>query len=311
MSNEIDPAEQSTALANPMTLQEHALQEIDKVAGGIATLTEKYGGVVFAVDTPKGLAEAKAARAAIREPRFEVERVRKATASDLKKIASAVNERAASITEAIRAIEDPIDTQVKAEEDRREAEREEKRQAEVTRIAGMNARLDNLRNEPVNAVGASAAELQAAIDRVAADQLDGFDDVYLPSAQATRDGALEALRRMHAERERLDQEQAELDRQRTEQAARDAEQAEARRIQQENEDAERAERQAREDAERKAKQAAEDGQRAALAAEAKEIADAAQAELDRRQRVLDQQAAEQAERDAKAEEERQEAIGKA
>lgn len=330
MNDEIDPAAQPSELTtNPMTLQQHALQEIDKVAAGIDALATKYKGVVFDVATTKGLDEAKAARVAIREPRYEVERVRKATASDLKKIATAVNERAASITESIRAIEDPIDAQIKGEEERKEAEREAKRAAEAERIAAMNARLDNIRNMPLQAVGASAEELQQAIERVAGDELDGFDEVYLPTAQQTRDTALDALNKMLAERQALNEQQAELARLRAEQEARDAEAAEQRRIADEAAQAERdrlaAEAQAktdqeaqerrqaqeREDAERRERQAAEDRQRAEQAEADRIERERVQAEQEARQAKLDAAIDEKRAKDEAAEQERLEAAQRA
>lgn len=319
MSHEIDPAAEQNqdatdiATASALALRTAAMQELDTVEAGLSDLATKYKGVVFDVTTTKGMDEAKAARAAIREPRYKAENIRKEKTSQLSKLGKEINERAGTIKDAILAIEDPIDKQIKAEEDRKEAEREAKRQAEADRIAGMNARLDNIRNMPLQAVGASADELQQAIDRVATDELEGFDEVYLPTAQQTRDTALDALRKMLAERQALDEQAAQLERQRQEQAARDAEAAEQRRIADEAAQAERdrlaAEAQAKADAEAKARreqQEKEDADRAARQAE-EDRQRAAQAEADRveRERVQAEQAARQAELDRQAAEQRQ------
>jgi cation transport ATPase len=77
---------------------------------------------------------AKAARAEIREPRFAVEKVRKAAKAPLLAIGRRIDAEAVRITEAILAIEEPIDGQIKAEEARKVAEREAKRAAEVERL---------------------------------------------------------------------------------------------------------------------------------------------------------------------------------
>lgn len=313
MNDNLDPAasakEATTETA--LTLQQHAMQEIDAVAEGIATLQQKYGSAVFDVSTTKGMAEAKAARQEIRQVRYDVERIRKEKGAELKKIATAINDRASDITAPIRELEDPIDSQIKAEEERKEAEREARRQAEAERVAAMNARLDNIRNMPLHAVGASADEIQQAIDKLDGDGLDGFDEVYLPTAQQTKDAALASLSKLLDERRALDEQAAELERQRREQAAREAEEAEARRQQQEREDAERRERQAREDADRAAKQAEEDRQRAEQAERERAEREAEEARLAEQRRQLEAEQAAQREAEAKAEQERQEAAQRA
>lgn len=304
-------SEQNSLTTSPQTLQQHAMQEIDEVAAGIADLQKKYAAAVFDVTSGKGMAEAKAARAEIRDVRYKVENIRKATGSELKRIASMVNDRAKEITAPILALEDPIDKQIKAEEDRKEAEREAKRLAEAERVAAMNARLDAIRNVPLAAVGATAAAIQTAVSILEADDLSDFDDVFLPTAEQTKASALDTLTRLLTERRQLDEQAAELERQRQEQAARDAEEAEARRLRQEQEDTERRERQAAEDAERAARQAEEDRQRAEQAERDREAQAAAQAELDRKAAELEAAQAIQREAEAKAAQEAAEAAQRA
>lgn len=286
MNENLDPAStESTAL----TLQEHAMQEIDAVAAGIADLAKRYTGVVYDVATTKGMADARAARKEIREPRYEVERVRKAKIAELRQISSNINERAASITDEIRALEEPIDQQIKREEERKAAEKA----AEQERIAKQEDKLDSLRRAPLNFVGADSDALQAGIADLKGDDLAELDDVYRPDAEKARDESVAALEKMLDERRKLDEAAAELERQRQEQAAREAAEAEARRQQQE-----------KEDAERRAKQEQEDRERAkARAAEESRLAE------ERRQ--LEEREAAQREAEAKAEQERREAAEKA
>ena len=263
MTDNLDPAAEKTGAtaSTALTLQQHAMQELDTVAAGIDALQKKYAGVVYDVTTTKGMAEAKAARKEIRDVRYAVENTRKDKGAELKRIASAINDRASEITDPIRALEDPIDAQIKAEEDRKEAERAERQRQEQERIAAMNARLDNIRNMPLHAVGATAEEIQQAVTKLEDDALEGFDDVYLPTAQQTKDAALATLTKLLDERRQLDEQAAEMERQRQEQAARDAEAAEQRRkddeaaqAERDRQAAEQRERQEREDTERKAQQ---------------------------------------------------------
>lgn len=48
-----------------------ALTEFDRVGAGLAQLAKNYSGVLYDVETPQGLAHAKAARLALRTPRYE------------------------------------------------------------------------------------------------------------------------------------------------------------------------------------------------------------------------------------------------
>ena len=335
MKHEIDPASEQNqdatniATASAIALRTAAMQELDAVEAGLSDMEKKYSGVVYDVTNTEGMNQAKAARAAIRDPRYKAENIRKEKTGQLAALGREINDRAGKIKDRILAVEDPIHQQIKAEEERKEAEREAKRQAEAERIAGMNARLDNIRNMPLQAVGAIADELQQAIDRVAADELEGFDEVYLPTAKQTRDTALDALRKMLAERQALDEQAAQLERQRQEQAARDAEAAEQRRIADEAAKAERdrlaAEAQAKADAEAKARreqqekedadradrQAEEDRQRAVQAEADRVERERFQAEQEARQAELDRQAAEQRQRDEAAAQAQREAQEKA
>lgn len=326
MNDEIAPAAESQQdtekkAGNALALRTAAMQELDAVEEGLSDLETKYAKAVFDTTETKGMEEAKAARAAIREPRYKAEGIRKEKTGQLAALRREINERAGKIKDRILVIEAPIQEQIKAEEDRKEAEREAKKKAEADRIAAINADLDDIRNMPLAAVGSTAESLQTAIDALTADKLERFDEAYLPTAQQTRDTSLEALRKMLAERQDLDKQQAELARLRQEQAQRDAE-AEAKRAEADKaahaerdrlaaeaqakadqEAQERRQQQEREDAERAERQAAEDQQRAAQAEADRVERERVAAEQAERQRVLDQQAEEDRQAAAKAQQE--------
>ena len=123
----------STAMVPGASLQEHAMQEITSIEAGLADLEAKYRDVVYDVTTTKGMEAAREARAAIRDPRYKLERVRAATSRELTTIQRAVNAEAKRITGRIETIEWPIHEQIKAEEDRIESERAARRQQEAYR----------------------------------------------------------------------------------------------------------------------------------------------------------------------------------
>ena len=67
-------AQESTEAQRSLTLISATLTEFEKVQAGLAELRTKYGNVVFDVRSSGGMADAKAARLALREPRYAVQR---------------------------------------------------------------------------------------------------------------------------------------------------------------------------------------------------------------------------------------------
>lgn len=82
-----------------------AVATFDATAAGIAELERQFKGVVFPVDTPKGLEDAKKARAAIREPRYEIEKVRTAAKAPILELGRSLDARAKTITAQLLALE--------------------------------------------------------------------------------------------------------------------------------------------------------------------------------------------------------------
>ena len=135
------------------------LAEFDKVAAGLATLKGQYGGMVYAVETGAGMREAMEARAAIRAPRFDIEKLRKAAKAPLLAIGRKIDGEAARITGELEAIEGPIDAQIKAEDARKEAEKAAKAAAEAARLQAIADAIAAIKGRPVSLARASAAHL--------------------------------------------------------------------------------------------------------------------------------------------------------
>lgn len=194
-----------------------AVAEFDRVAAGIALLQQEYAGVVFDVSTTKGLDSAKAARAAVREPRYEIEKVRKAAKEPLLKLGKELDARAKEITAQILAIEEPIDLQIKTEENRKEAEKQAKIAAEQQRVADIQARIVVLRgNQSITSLSDPKliADHIADLEAIAVD--DSFEEFKQQAADAKAAG-IARLKELHAaalahqaEQERIKAERAEL-----------------------------------------------------------------------------------------------------
>lgn len=171
-----------------------AVAAINKVESGLAALRETYGGVIFEVTTSAGMEVARAARRAIREPRFEVERIRKAAKAPILALGKKLDAEAARITRELTLIEAPIDEVITAEE----ARKEQRIAAELARTEEIQRRLDWMRDRPVKAAGKSSAEVLQMIDT-----LDGYlvdETVFeerLDDAKAVLDVSRAALRGLH------------------------------------------------------------------------------------------------------------------
>lgn len=252
---------------------ERAIAGMDKVRAGLEDLTSQYGGVIYPVQTRQGLEDAKRARAAIREPRYEVERIRKEAKAPILAIGRQLDATAAEITRQIQAIEAPICQQIEQEEARIEAERQAKIRIEAERQARHRERIQWITSAPVRAAGKSAAIAEGLLRDLQAAHDPGSYEEFEANASQAFDAAVKAMQTLIAERHQYEADQAELARQRIENERLRTEQAERDRI----------EREARE-AENRARREAQDK----ADAEARAQLQRDRAELEQRQRAQDE-----------------------
>jgi septal ring factor EnvC (AmiA/AmiB activator) len=202
------------------------LTEFSRVEAGLAALRAKHGNTVYEVSTTAGMDAAKAARAEIREPRFALEKVRKAAKAPLLAIGRRIDAEAVRITEAILAIYTPIDDQIEAEEARKVVEREAKRAAEVERLrleaverlkaeeerlAAERAAIAEQRKQAEQAAAAERANLAAERAQAEAEALKARRKAEAEAAEAKREAEIElaAQRKAIAEaKEQADREAA-------------------------------------------------------------------------------------------------------
>lgn len=187
----------------------NAVARFDAVAAGIAALQKRYGGVVYDVTVPKGMEAAKEARRAIREPRYEIEKVRKAAKAPILALGRRIDGEADRITKQLLAIEEPIDQQIKAEEARKEAERQAAIEAERQRLAAIDRQIDAMRAAPAEVAGKSADIIRARLDALYEPADFDFQE-RVDIAKSVRAEVIERLEAMHAERLAFEEEQERL-----------------------------------------------------------------------------------------------------
>lgn len=138
-------AAQAKPTAPTATLKETALASFAPIESHMRMLAARYKDVAYDVTTPKGMNEAKAARLVLRdEGRYAVQRLVKRVkdeANDLKRVIDTRGDEVIAIT---KGIEDSIDGQITAEEERRAAAKAEAERIERERVAALEARIAGL-----------------------------------------------------------------------------------------------------------------------------------------------------------------------
>lgn len=203
------PAEQKQTFAEIVRAQYAAEEPVMKA------LAAKYKGVAFDCSTTKGLDSAKAARLELREQgRFKLQRAAEATkteANDLKRVIDAESARLIAI---IKPVEDEVDSQIKAEEERKAAEKAERERlaAELKahhdgKIATIRACADRARGLPSDRIANGIAQVEAlAFGEDCGDFLAQYETAKAETLAAMRTLLDEAKAREAAEALRLENE---------------------------------------------------------------------------------------------------------
>jgi hypothetical protein len=150
------------AISQDMARVQNALSEFDRVAAGLAAIEAQYPkDAIYEVGTTKGMKDAVEHRAAWRDPRITVEKARKMAKAPLLALGKSIDARAAWITEKLREGEEPIDQLIKAEEARREEEKQARINAEAGRILAIQEALADISMRVLAACGKTSVEVRA------------------------------------------------------------------------------------------------------------------------------------------------------
>lgn len=258
--------------------------EYSVTEAALAELAKRFKGATFEVTTRDGMKLAKAARMELRTLRTSLEAKRVAIKRPLLEQVTLIDGEAKRITRELAALEDPIDTQIKAQERIEDEKREAAEKADAERRAAIVKRITNIERLPTTCLGAKAAAIALVLDAHRRDEPEEWAQEYLPQAKQEHLTALQQLEKMHAgslvaeaealrqaeerarlaaEQKRLDEERAKLEAEKRAQQARiDAEERAAAQRIAEAEAKVRAERQAEEDRLRAERMRLEDEQRA-------------------------------------------------
>jgi hypothetical protein len=271
------------------------IAEYSPTAAGLAELRSRLVNVVYDVTTAVGMERARKDRRECVTLRTSLEKLRVQIKAPALERARLIDAEAKALSAELLALEDPIDAQIKKEEDRKEAEKQAKAKAEADRVATINKRIDWIRSNVAACINKPAALLAETIETLTA--LPVKAELYAEFqslAQGAVETTLTTLREMHAtavaneiEAARLKAEREEFARQK---AAQEAAAAAERARLAEEERAAKAKRDAEAAAERKRL-----GDEARIAREARAAEDAsAKAERDAADKAAREQRAKEA-----------------
>lgn len=171
-----------------------AIVEYSQTEAALATLSEKYKGVLWDVTVPAEMKRAREARAELRTYRTSLERIRVEIKAPALERTRLIDAEARRITGALEALEKPIDEQIKLEEQRKEREKT----AEAERIAGIHQAIADLNAVVPDMAGKSSADIQARIEALQTYEVAEWAAEFLPQAQKAHAGAMAALQQLAA-----------------------------------------------------------------------------------------------------------------
>jgi colicin import membrane protein len=251
-----------------------AVVKLNRTEAGLAQLRTDLAGKDYDLTTTKGDKEARSDRLRCVSLRASVEKLRKTLKAPALEFGKLIDSEAKRITEAVESLESPIDAAIRADETRREEERQAKLRVEAERLAGMRTAAALYLEkwvERCNADGITAERIAAGADMLE-EQAPNADwrevNDFWQSAKAQ---ALATMRRLHSEAQQRE-EAARLKEQREEQER----QAAIQRQQSEELARQRAELEAQANVLRDEAAALAEAQRKAADAEAQRIAAAEQ-----------------------------------
>lgn len=139
------------------------LVKYDGTVAELATLTTKYGSAVFDCTVPEQDKAARAARKELVSVRTKLEAKRVQLKAPYLEIAKEIDQKAAFLKSAIVALEEPIDAQIKIEEDRKEALKLEAQRVEFERVDAIKAKIAVISRVRIDALRMSAPQIEAAL----------------------------------------------------------------------------------------------------------------------------------------------------
>lgn len=142
------------------------IAEYSPTQAALAELKNKFGAIVFDVKSSKGMKEAREARSEIKGYRTSLEKKRVEIKGPALERCKLIDSEAKRIEKELRALEEPIDEAITAEEERKEAEKQAKLLAEQQRIAKIHDAIQTIRMFPIQFINSPAIDVEVAFQQI-------------------------------------------------------------------------------------------------------------------------------------------------
>lgn len=148
----------------PMSIKDTVLAQFKETEAGLLAMAEKYRNVVYDVTTTKGMNEAKAARAELRDDgRRMLTRTEASVKADVNELKKVMGDEVERLVAIVKPVEDAIDAQIKAEEKRKADEKAERDRKEAERVGAHRANIEQLKAYVEQADGQPVDVIEKAI----------------------------------------------------------------------------------------------------------------------------------------------------
>jgi hypothetical protein len=168
----------------------------------------KYAKVVPDCSNKDGIAFAKEARAAFKEPRLLVEEIRAEKKKPYLEIGRLIDSEAKRITALVAPHEKTWDDAIKTDETRKENERREKAFAEIRRVDAIRSKISAMEHAPLDAMTMSPADIRTEINRISGLVIDELYAEFEEEAKLKKSAALAQLAQVYTLREMMVAQQA-------------------------------------------------------------------------------------------------------
>jgi len=205
-----------------------AIVTYSRTEAAIAELRKKYAGATYDLTTVAGDKAARAGRLELVTLRANLEKKRKELKAPALEFGKKIDSEAVRLTAEIVKLEEPIDKQIKADEQRRDDERRAKEAAEAARRKVHTDAIAKITGYVEQAADLSAERIGKGIAYLQGLDLSGFEE-FVDEAAATRTRTIAALEVLRSKAVAREEEAARLEAQRIEQARVAAELAEQKR----------------------------------------------------------------------------------
>lgn len=175
----------------------NTIKEYSPTESALAKLSEKYKGVIYEVTTTKGMKDAKAGRAAIKNVRLALEKTRVIVKADALKICTLVDTEARNLKDRLSDLETGIDSQIKVEEKRKADIKAEKDRLAREELAKWYGKIEAIKRRPLDFINATPEQILEAITKARGVTVDAFPEEIQPEARVALAAAILKLEEMH------------------------------------------------------------------------------------------------------------------